>query len=1516
MFGDLSFPFSLSARILYCARWISVLIAPALFSPALKAQGVVTTVAGVDPTFTGGGQLATNVGIGYVNGVAVDTAGNVYFTDPLEHLVLRIAAADGTLSVVAGNGIAGYSGDGGPATSAAIASTDSPAQYTGLPAPVSLGGVVVDKLGDVFFGDGNYIREVTPDGNISTIAGGGTILPGDGVPATSVSLGPINGLALDGAGNLYLAENNHVRVMSLSTGIIHIFAGSASNGFAGDGGPASKATLSQPSGLAFDAQGNLYIADGDEVNQPGRIRKVTPQGIISTIAGGGSQNPINGAAPLSLNIGFASGVAVDSSGAVYVYAPFSAYLLKFSGNSTTLVTSPGANVFRTDVPASQAYLVGKRGNDNSGIAIDSAGNLFVADSRDGRVVKIDTTGYLTTIAGNGTYGFGGDGGPALDAFIEGPSQMTQTPDGTIYFLDTLNAAVRAISPAGIIRTVLSSLNYAPLGNAEVLNGIASDSSGNIYVLLQHRLLEISPTGKQTLLVSGGNNTSGPAFSADIVNAGGLARDSTGNFYIADIGANIIYKITTDNMIHAIAGNGMQAVSPDGSMAVSSAISLPTSLLADNMGGLYFEEQHSTVQNNVVRYITPAGLLKTIAGTGTPGYSGDGGLAVQANMQMLRRAGMTMDTAGNLYISDSVNSRVRVVNPGGLIQTYAGNGMSVIAGDGSLAKQASFVTPDGLLFDSKGDLLISDVAGNRIREVLTASPAVSVSPGSFAFSGNSGGATTAPQQLTISSAVPGMAFTVSASQGADWLVIGVSSGSTPQVIDIRADPSSLTPGSYQATLTVGVLNGTPTVTNLTVTFTVHAGANPQLAVDSAALTFTFPRNPTSTLTDQLRVQNTGSGSLAFSATVTTASGGNWLSVTPQSGSATPNKAGIVSFTANPAGLASGTYTGTATISSSTTGKSLSIPVTMTISTLDEAIQLSQSALSFIGVQAGGIIPTATFAVSNVGRSSMKFSVSTTTLSGGPQWLSATPSTATATAGSTMPIVTVTVNQSGLAPGFYYGQVRIDSSDAANSPQVATIALHLLAAGQDPGPKATPSEIVFHTTAGSPPPGSANVEVYNISATPQAYVSSVVGSDPNDQFSLDPGAGFLSLTTPSRIVVQPQTNGLAAGVYNAQLTLQFSDGTLQRVGLRTIVAPAAATTPSDTNSNEEPHAAAGCTPTQLVPIITTLGQSFGVPAAWPVALESQVRDDCGNTLNTGSVKVSFSNGDPALSLQPLQSGTWQTTWQSGTGSGPVTLTVTATNAAQTLTGTRVITGGLGDAAPAPVLSAAVSGASFAGNVPLAPGSIISLFGSNLANGTASTPGVPLGTTLAGASAVMAGVELPLFYGSSGQVNALVPSGININTSQQILLQRDNTYSVPISVNVAAAEPAIFLYPLPGDPATQGAIVNAVSYAVADPTTPAKAGDTLTIFCTGLGAVSPAIPDGAAAPSSPLSYTVATPTVSIGGKTVAPSFSGLSPGFVGLYQINVAVPSGIASSNQVPVMLTIAGETSPPATIAVKN
>ncbi len=373
---------------------------------------------------------------------------------------------------------------------------------------------------------------------------------------------------------MYFSEGNRIRQLAPG-GTLTTFAGTGTGGFSGDGGPATSAQLSQPLGLAIDAQGNLYVADGDTLLIAARIRRITPAGAISTIAGGGSLNPANGVAALRLNLPQIGGVAVDPSGVVYGFGASAGLLFKLSGDvanglgTTTLITSTVAEPFMANVPASTAYVVGLGLFDNSGIAFDGAGNLYVADSRDGYLCKIDTQGILRVAAGNGSYGFSGDGGPALDALIQGPTAMTSTPEGTVYFIDSLNARVRGISPSGVMSTVLSAANFSVIANTEVINGITSDLNGNLYVLLAHRLLKVAQGGAITVIVDqsgvvGDSGDNGPASQAEIQSGGSVVRDATGNLYFSDPNANRIREVTVDGKIHTVAGNGARGFTPDGS----------------------------------------------------------------------------------------------------------------------------------------------------------------------------------------------------------------------------------------------------------------------------------------------------------------------------------------------------------------------------------------------------------------------------------------------------------------------------------------------------------------------------------------------------------------------------------------------------------------------------------------------------------------------------------------------------------------------------------------------------------------------------------------------------------------------------------------------------------------------------------------------------------------------------------------------------------------------------------------
>jgi len=333
------------------------------------------------------------------------------------------------------------------------------------------------------------------------------------------------------------------------------------------------------------------------------------------------------------------------------------------------------------------------------------------------------------------------------------------------------------------------------------------------------------------------------------------------------------------------------------------------------------------------------------------------------------------------------------------------------------------------------------------------------------------------------------------------------------------------------------------------------------------------------------------------------------------------------------------------------------------------------------------------------------------------------------------------------------------------------------------------------------------------------------------------------------------------------------------------------------------------------LTTLGQSFSISAGWPAALGVDVRNDCGTPLNSGSVTASFSNGDPAISLQSLNDGTWQATWQTGASSAAgVSIHVDALDPQLNITGSKEVAGSLSSQKDPPVLTSGSVGsaASFVAYSPLAPGGIISIYGDRLADQTATNPSVPLPTQLSNTQVIISGQSVPLFFVSKTQINALVPFSITPNTRHQVLVVNAATYSQPVGVDVGPAQPAAFL--------SSGNAI-AVAYRGTAPgflvttANPAHAGDVLVIYCAGLGATNQNVPDAGPSPTSPLAQTKDPVTVSIGGQSAPVQFAGLAPGFVGLYQINAVVPAGVPTGSAVGMTLTVAGQTGPSTPIPIQ-
>ena len=1461
---------------------------------SLQAQGVITTIAGTDFSFPAGPLPAASAPTGEVRSVMADAQGNVFFSDSQNCLVLKVDL-QGILNVVAGNGICGLSGDGGPAISASISVVT---------------GLAVDNAGNLYLSDSrnNRIRRVSPSGTIDTFAGRGLCQSSlDGVPALSTDLcGPGHlsiapsgdlfvstftvirkitpsgivqrawsgnltprGIVVDTSGNLYFSASdaftNQVARLS-SDGVTTVVAGGARSGYAGDGGPAAQASLYLPDGLALDSAGNLFIADYGN----NRIRKVTPSGLISTVAGDG--------------------------------------LAGFAGDGTT---GPGSLYFP------------------NAVAVDAGGNLFISDQHNRRIRKVARNGLLTTYAGSGRFQYAGDGGPAITGVLSPPTSVAVDSIGTVYVADAFNNRVRAISPSGILTTVAGSGNAGYSGDgssADTANlnypvSVAIDKSGSLLIAdsLNNRIRAVSSAGIITTVAGNGvgafSGDGGPAAKASIYFPEGVSADAAGTVYIADAPNQIIRKVAPSGTISTVAGNRGNSFSGDGGPATAAALAYPWHAIADSAGNLYIADYG----NHRIRKVTSDGLIYTIAGNGKAAFSGDGGPAAAASLK--NPEGLALDAAGNLYVADQGNNRIRRITPAGVISTVAGGGSG---GDGALATDAGLGAPGGVAVDRSGNLYIADTNASRVRKVLAA-PVVfnDPAPGGIRLSGRSGGKTVVAQ-LALSGAVPGapqqpvtgLAYSVSVAS-ADWLSVSPDSGRTPGLLTIRGDPLDLLPGTYRADISISFPLANPPTRIVPVEFVVGDAVAATLAVDRSRLSFTYS-TASAARTQSVTVSNLGSGGITFSATLSfdSASASDWLQLTSSSSTALPSSPVVLILRAEPSGLPPGTYSARLTIAGTNSAASpIVIPIAMTITSNTRILLLSKTGFTFTAVQSGGVIPSQSFGVLNLGSGSLNWTAQVSTLSGGA-WLLASPlaGTSNASGSEEPPQVTVSVNTTGLAPGTHYGLVKVLCAGAANSPQEVVIVLRVLPAGTDDertAPIVRPSALVFTRTAGQSSPGSQELLVYDPTGTSKSFRSARSTTFGGDWLLSVPADATISPAKPARIVVQPSITGLASGTYTATVTLQFSDGRVKVATIAFIIASATSRVASRPIASARPADGSDgpCTPTRLLPALTSLGSGFNVPAGYPHGLEARVVDDCGNTHLTGNVYVEFSNGDPPVRLSSLNNGRWDGTWKTGTlQAAQVTLTVTATNPDLRIRGESQTTGGLGTPQPAPVVAdnGVVSAASLQPS-PLAPGALISVFGDGLSEGTLQAPGLPLPQQLGGTTISIGDHILPLLYTSDGQVNAVVPLDLNVNTNQQLLVQRGTTYAAaPVYVDVASAQPAVFQ-------ASGQAIVTDRHGQLINPTNPLRPGDVAIIYCAGLGQVQPSVADGAAATG--LTHTTNPVAVKLADKPAEVLFAGLTPGFVGLYQVNAVVPETV-TDGEVPLVLTVAAQHSDPVMLSVRK
>jgi len=496
---------------------------------------------------------------------------------------------------------------------------------------------------------------------ITTFAGTDWVFTDEGKTGVNASLAQPVAVATDSKSNLYIVDPFMNSVLKLNTsGVMSIVAGNGLRRSAGDGGPANAALLQNPQGVAVDAGGNIYISE----SFGSRIRKITPDGLINTIAGPG--------------FGF------DGDGGPALQASFR--------NPTALT-------------------------------VDGAGNLYLRDSNNFRIRKIDTAGKITTVAGTGTGGVSGDGGPAIAAQVTSAGGLLADRQGNLYIAELLQCRVRKIDTAGIITTIAGtgvcndSGDNASATRAQLNQpaGLVMDAQGFLYISekIGNRIRRLDPNGTITTTagvgIDGFSGDGGNSAQAQFSSPVAMAIDSQGNIFVADRDNRRVRRFTYGGNINTVVGKG--ASIGDGGLAAAARLSFAADIAIDSKGNLYIADSG----NQSIRKITTDGVITTVAGNGHEGFAPDGTLAT--NAQLSSPFSVAIDPQGNVVFPDNGNQRIRRIKSDGTLQTIAGNGNAGIAGDGGFATQANLSNPQYLRYDANGNLYFKN-GGNQVRVITT------------------------------------------------------------------------------------------------------------------------------------------------------------------------------------------------------------------------------------------------------------------------------------------------------------------------------------------------------------------------------------------------------------------------------------------------------------------------------------------------------------------------------------------------------------------------------------------------------------------------------------------------------------------------------------------------------------------------------------------------------------------------------------------------------------------------------
>jgi hypothetical protein len=812
-------------------------------------DGEVTTLAGSGATGSTDANSAS-ASFNGPDGVAVDGSGNIYVADFNNHKIRKISP-NGDVTTLAGSGTGG--------------STDANGTSASFYGPK---GVAVDGSGNVYVADqrNNKIRKIAPNGDVTTLAGSGAEGLTD-ANGTSASFNAPLGVAVDGSGNVYVADYNNVRIRKISpNGDVTTLAGSDAEGSTDANG--TSASFNFPTGVAVDGFGNVYVAD--YFNH--KIRKIAPNGDVTTLAGSGAQgsNDANGTSASFIG---PTGVAVDGSGNVYVADYFnhkirkisasgavlsgtapavlgdypvvlsandgnggtanqsftititdttnpvftSATVVNFAENGTgtaytiiatdanaitySLGTGNDEALFNVDATTGEvtfkvspdfltknSYTIQVKANDGLNTATQNVtitvanlneaptftstpvtnlneGGFYsyairTADADNHSVTVTATTkpnwlsltttagGDVTTLAGSGTPGRS-DANGASASFLS-PLGVAVDGSGNVYVVEG-SYKIRKIAPNGDVTTLAGSEAQGGTdangssASFNVLSGVAVDGSGNVYVADQrnYKIRKIAPNGDVTTLAGSGayGSTDANGTSASFSLTTGVAVDGSGNVYVADYFNHKIRKIASNGDVTTLAGSGAQG-STDAN-GISASFIDPSGVAVDGSGNVYVADQG----NNKIRKIAPNGDVTTLAGSGSAGSTDANGTSASFN----HPTGVAVDGFGDVYVADQRNNKIRKIAPNGDVTTLAGSG--ALGSTDAISSSASFNSPSGVAVDGSGHVYVADKGNNKIRKTSTATVLSGTAPTALGdypvvLSANDGNGGTANQSFTI------------------------------------------------------------------------------------------------------------------------------------------------------------------------------------------------------------------------------------------------------------------------------------------------------------------------------------------------------------------------------------------------------------------------------------------------------------------------------------------------------------------------------------------------------------------------------------------------------------------------------------------------------------------------------------------------------------------------------------------------------------------------------------------------